>query len=187
MIVQGVVMSYTPSTKVEKQGGGTYDAWELVYRNNENKVESVVKPVQSLKYNPALKAGLASLNPGEDFTLVMEKENGFWNAKSVEKGKKDVQDVAAAPQKADGNRAPVREGKVAGSNYETPGERAKKQIIVSRLGSVNSAIAFLEATKGKQFTVEDVKEVATQFEAFAFDNLGPEAFKYQEVKTDVPF
>ncbi len=187
MLIQGSVISYTPSTKVNKQGGGTYDAWELVYRNNSNEVKSVIKPATGLRFNPSLKNGLAALSPGDQFTLVMEKEGEFWNPKSVEKGIKDVQDVGASgPAQAaakDGNRAPAREGKVTGSNYETPEERAKKQVVIVRQGVLNAAIELLKANKveGVVLSHEAAVEVAKEFEKYVYKDLSKLAKKYIEV------
>lgn len=184
MLIQGVVVSYSPNTKATKQGGGTYDAWELVYRNEKNEIKSVVKPATGLKFKPALKTGLAALSPGEQFTMVMEKENDYWTPQSVEKGLVDVQDMGAGvAAKPDGNRAsaPVREGKVTGSNYETPEERAKRQVVITRLGSINSAIDFLKSTKGVEFVEEDVIKAAKEFEKHAYKDLGKVAGKYMAV------
>lgn len=187
MLIQGTVISYTPSTKVQKQGGGTYDAWELVYRNETNEVKSVVKPATGLKFNPGLKNGLAALNPGEQFTLVMEKDGQYWNPKSVEKGIQNVQDVTnnaqAAMARPDGNRAPAREGKVTGSNYETPEERAKKQVIIVRQATLNTALELIKANKvdGVGIDPAAVMEVARELEKYVYKDFSKVAKKYLEV------
>jgi hypothetical protein len=192
MLIQGVVVSYSPNTKATKQGGGTYDAWELVYRNEKNEIKSVVKPATGLKFKPNLKTGLAALSPGDQFTMVMEKENDYWTPQSVEKGLKDVQDMGAgSAAKPDGNRAlaPAREGKVTGSNYETPEERtirreidAKRQVIITRQATLNTALEALKAIHGGpgQFTTDAVIALAKDFEKHVYKDMPKVAKKFLE-------
>lgn len=180
MLIHGVMMSYNPNTKVAKQGGGTYDAWELVYRNTNNEVKTVAKPVQGLKFNKSLANQLAALQSGDEFTLLQEKKGQFWEVQSVEKGFKEVQDEVAA--KPDGNRAPVREGKVTGSNYETPEERAKKQVVIVRQGVLNAAIEFLKLRIVNETSVipssDEVIKQAKEFEKYVYKDMPKLAKQY---------
>src|SRR3990167_2849709 len=148
MQLQGTVISYTASTKIQKQGGGSYDAWELVYRSSENEVKQLAKPVQSLRFNPLLKAALASLVPNDEFTAELEKNvAGFWDVKEVVKGIVNNKPAVAEagndrPAVAERPIAPQRAAnRVVGSKYETPEERAKKQVIIVRQSSVAQAVA----------------------------------------------
>jgi hypothetical protein len=169
MVLQGTVISYNPSTKVAKQGGGTYDAWELVYKNLNNEVKSLAKPVQGLRFNVPLKNALAELKPGDEFTVVQEKNaNGYLDPKSVVKGIKEVQDDVEQPMRADAKQPEARGGKVTGSNYETPEERAKKQVVIVRQGVLNAAIAF---AKDKDVTSDGILDFAKEFEKYVYKDL----------------
>lgn len=182
MLVQGVVVSFTPQTKVKKQGGGTYDAWQLIYRTTDNEVKDVTKPIQGLRFNASLKNGLESLSVGDEFTLVMERNaNGYFDVKSVEKGIKDVQETSKEP---DGNRAPVRSGKVTGSNYETPEERAKRQVLIVRQSSVSNALDFAKISMKDPVTLEDILAWAKEIEKHVFKDFSKVAKKYMEVKLE---
>lgn len=180
MMIQGTMISFNPSTKVAKKDGGQYDAWELVYRNTANEVKSLTKPAGGLQYNPGLKAALTNLAVGDLFTVVQEKnEKGYLDVKSIEKGHQEVQDVVASGSKADGGRAPSRGGKVLGSTYETPEERAKKQVIITRQASVNAAIEFLR--NNKAITVDQVLDIAKSFEFHYNQDLDKAAKVYMSL------
>ncbi len=186
-IIQGVVISFTPQMKATKQGGGTFDAWELAYRNPANEIKAITKPVQQLRFNPAVASALNSLKPGDEFTLYQEKnEKGYLDVKSIEKGIKSTQEVALGPT-PDGNRSEVRGGKVTGSNYETPEERAKKQVVIVRQGVLNAAIEYSKMFEVKP-NQEEIVELAQKFEKYVYKDLTKTAKKYIEVtlKEEVP-
>lgn len=100
-----------------------------------------------------------------DVNVIVKKEGKYWNWKDIE-----------SPQQKEGNIGnanPVRPatGKVLGSNYETPEERAKKQVYIVRQSSISAAIELLKAKnpKGVEASIEEVIEVARKFEAYVFD------------------
>lgn len=68
-----------------------------------------------------------------------------------------VQSTTATPQ-------PTR---VTGSNYETPSERADRQVYIVKQSSISSAIALSEANKAKS-TPEDIIETAQKFVDYVF-------------------
>lgn len=187
MLIHGTAISYNSNTKVAKQGGGTYDAWELVYRNPENEVKTYVKPVQGLRFNKALANSLAALATGDEFTLFQEKKGQFWEAQKVEKGfvqtDNEIPDQAATK---DGNRQesrlPAYGGKVTGSNYETPEERAKKQVLIIRQSSLRDAADLCKHnSKGEHVNTEAVIEVAKELEKAVWKDFSKLAKKYIEV------
>lgn len=185
MQIVGNVISVTLSTKVPKQGGGTYDAWELVYRNPENEVKQLAKPVQGLKFTKGLKEGLESLKPGDNFVAETEKgATGYWEVKSVSvaaegdiPAKQEVKDSRPALQSA----PRATGGKVTGSTYETAEERAKKQVVIVRQSSIDYAIKFLVAA-AQEVTLESVISVAKEFEKFVQKDVGKSATKYLAIK-----
>jgi hypothetical protein len=54
------------------------------------------------------------------------------------------------------------------STYETPEERAKKQVYIVRQSSINASIEFLKAVKPSGFATDNVLHVAKVFEAYVF-------------------
>lgn len=187
MLVQGTVMSFSPSVKVKKQGGGQYDAWELAYRSTENEVKTLVKPVQSLRFNPSLKISLEQLIPGDDFTALLEKNpNGFFDVKSVEKGIKEMVDSPKGSSTAAEAASPARSGRITGSNYETAEERAKRQVVIVRQSTINAAIEALQMMKLEAPANQaDVLELAKEFEKHVMKDLEKAASKYMEVAPKV--
>ena len=184
MNLTGTVISYTPSTKIQKVGGGSYDAWELVYRSPENEVKQLAKPVQSLKYNKPLAGALAALKPNDEFTAELEKNaGGFWEVKSIAMG--SSQDTAPAPStstavSSERPQAPQRAvNRVTGSTYETAEERAKKQVVIVRQSCIGYAMDLIPA---KERTVETVEEVAGRLEAWVHASVGEAAKKYLNIK-----
>lgn len=188
MQILGNVISIALSTKIAKQGGGTYDAWELVYRSPENEVKQLAKPVQSLKFTKGLKESLESLKAGDDFVCDMEKNaRDYWEVTSIRKA--DANEVVQKPEVKDsrppaattGGTPRATSGKVLGSTYETPEERAKKQVVIVRQSSIDNATKFLVAA-GKEVTLEAVLDTAKEFEKFVQKDVGKAATKYMNIK-----
>ena len=181
MQIQGTVISYTAPTKIQKQGGGSYDAWELVYRSPENEVKQLAKPIQGLRFNAPLKASLESLSPNDEFSAILEKsDKGFWEVKEIVKGQVEVKDAAPAERPVAAQRAVNR---VVGSTYETPEERAKKQVVIVRQSCIGYAIAAVDKFKREAPINEaDILELAEQFEKFVNKGLKAAAKKYLDVK-----
>lgn len=191
MQINGNVISVNLNTKIAKKGGGSYDAWELVYRSPENEVKQLAKPVQSLKFTPGLKDGLSSLAPNDNFVAELEKNaNDFWDVKSIRKA--DANEVVQQPVVQDsrppaavaatgGTAVPARGGKVTGSTYETAEERAKKQVVIVRQTSIDYAMKFLIAA-GKEVTLDAVLDTAKEFEKHVQKDVGKAATKYLNIK-----
>lgn len=113
-----------------------------------------------------------------DVNVVLRKDGSFWNWVKIEIAGKETNNAkkeeVAAPeasrpsQRSATQSAPFRQGRVTGSNYETPEERARRQVYIIRQSSITSAIAFLAARNPKGFDVpvEEVLKLASQFENF---------------------
>lgn len=93
---------------------------------------------------------------GDVFDIELEKKGDYYNW------------VAATKvQGASGATAAAKTSYQAKSTYETPEERAKRQVYIVRQSSISNSIEYLNA-QGKKFTVEDVQDVAQQFVDFVF-------------------
>lgn len=103
--------------------------------------------------------------------LAEAKQGDLFNVKPVQnaKGYWDWTDVTPAG-KASPSSATTAASNTRGT-WETPEERAKRQVYIVRQSSVANAIEYLKGTmpKGLDATPEDVVEVARKFEAYVFD------------------
>lgn len=61
-------------------------------------------------------------------------------------------------------------GRVIGSNYETPAERAARQVYIVRQSSISSAVELLKTGAKAPPTTEEVLRVAQEFVDFVFQN-----------------
>ena len=151
---------------IAKNGGGSYKGTRITYRESDGSLKEKCIHSNALKYNPTLKNQLNEVKSGDDVTLVLEKEGDFWNLKEVTKG------VPQSAVASNGNGGGAKNGSAANasprSTYETPEERAKRQVLIVRQSSVSSAIAYA-ATQKSQMKIEDVLKIAEQINAFVFD------------------
>jgi hypothetical protein len=91
-----------------------------------------------------------------------------WAAISLA-GASNAGSVASATPPASGSAtAPTR---VTGSNYETPVERARRQVLIVRQSSLTAALAFLKETErlGPDVPAEAVTQMAQHFTDWVFD------------------
>ena len=120
------------------------------------------------KYNKEAAVCLGSLTAGDDFIMVKEKEGEFWNVKSIRKDDGSTVSNVADNSKAATSTGSTRVGAVSTaprtSTYETPEERAIKQVYIVRQSSISASINFLN----HDGDVGDVLRVAKQFEAYVF-------------------
>jgi hypothetical protein len=138
---------------------GSYGKLDIAYKNDQGKTEG--KKVVSFT-NEAVFNILKVAKTGDAFNVVTEKDdNNYWQWTSVT----PVTGGAAPGQEV---ARPVA-GATASpkSTYETPEERAKKQVYIVRQSSISSALEYSKSVKALK-TVEDVIKVAQQFEAFVF-------------------
>lgn len=154
--VSGQVISVSLETQAKKQDGGVYPAWELIFKGRDGKVQSITKHVNGLKYTKGLKEGLESLQPGDMFTAVMEKNGAYNEVKEIVKG--EFAAVAAQP-------STPSTGRVTGSNYETPEEREWNRVRIIRQSGINYAVNLLKTEKNIP-SVDEVLTVAKQFAEF---------------------
>lgn len=105
---------------------------------------------------------LKGASVGDIYSVDLKKDdNGYWQWENVEKD--DV--VADAPQSKAKSTTEAKVGTVR-STYETPEERAKRQLYITRQWAVNAAIEFLKATPvaGIPFTFDTVIDTAVKLE-----------------------
>lgn len=158
------VLSATRQQATSK-AGKPYSYVELAYKGDDGQVRG--KKVMPFGEFKAVHDALAQAQGGEvyNITAIKNEASGYWDWTAASKS----DGSAPAPQASGPSQAGTSSGgKVTGSNYETAEERAKKQVFIVRQSSISAAINFLVDAK-KSSTVEQVIDVAKQFEAYVFN------------------
>lgn len=171
--VVAVEVSTVPTAK------GSYQIAEITYRNLtvDNKVET--KKVFSFTSKEVYDT-LKNAQPNDTFTIVRVKnDKGYW----------DWSKIAAGDVLPEGGPVVKAATPVSKSTYETPEERAKKQVYIVRQSSISSAIETLKTDK-KNPTVDEVISIAKIYESYVLETgLEPATNKLPalaDMEDDVP-
>ena len=148
---------------------GSYIMLDVAFKRlDTGKIEG--KKIMSFT-NKEVFAALSKATNGQQFTITTEKnaETNFWDWTAV-----SVSGGAEA-------QAPAKGASAAGfsspkSNYETPEERAARQILIVRQSSLSNAIELLKNEK-KPPTLEEVMRTADLFSNWVFQ---------KDIKLDQP-
>lgn len=141
----------------------SYQKLEVTYKNlDSGKVES--KKIMSFAHAIAFKA-LAAAKNGDVFSVESEKnKDGYWDWLQV---------VQAAPGAigaiAQANTQSAKVFVPTKSTYETPEERAKKQVYIVKQSSLTAALKFAELNKEKP-TTEGLLTLAQEFTDWVFSS-----------------
>ena len=166
----------TTSIETKPTAKGSYQQLEVVYKNLtfQGKVES--KKLMSFG------AGASS------FKALSESSAGGVYDITVVKNDKGYNDWTSATMAVPGAAASAGQTALAGSigktnptpksTYETPEERAQRQILIVRQSSVSSAVALLTAGAKSPPKATDVIATAKELEAYVFGvaDAGPTGF-----------
>lgn len=168
-------------SQATNRAGKSYNVAEIAYKNlDSGKVEG--KKIVDFA-NKDIFQVVTNAKTGESFNVVTQKneKSGYWDWVAMNKG-------GAAP-------SPVQGGRAAGnasprSNYETPEERAARQVYIVRQSSVSSAVALLKTEK-TQPKIEEVIDTAKVIEGYVFGadkNQKPEGDPaFEDMNDDVPY
>lgn len=156
------VLSVSVTTKTSK-AGKPFQSAEVAYKNlDQGKVESK----NITQYSDVFKQ-VAEAQTGLVYDVTNVKDdNGYWQWTSFKQGVPGEQAPAAASK---ATPAPK-------STYETPEERAKRQVYIIKQSSLSSAIALLSVGAKSPPTVEQVKLVAQQLVDFVFEDKKDDLF-----------
>ena len=146
--------------QVTKTAKGQYQAIEVSYKNEQGQIQG--KKLMSFS-NPTVFKAIQEFAKGDILNVEAVKDDqGYWQWKAVQKS--DGTEPVATTKSA-----LTSGGRVTGSNYETPEERAKRQVYIARQSSISSAIELLKSN-GNDVKVDNVLSVAKQLEAYVFGN-----------------
>jgi hypothetical protein len=164
--ILNVVITTQPA---KKAGGKPYQLAEVAFKNNTygGKVEG--KKVTS--YSKAW-AQVAEAQPGEIYTVETEKNGEFVEWVSLTKSTPLAPTTTVVTNVP---KAPYAQATPTPRNtYETPEERAKKQVYIVRQSSIASAISSLSVGAKTALKSADVLALAKSFEDYVF---GQEQFE----------
>lgn len=166
--------------QAKKPGGKPYQLVEVAYKNNS--FGGAVQGKKITSYSKAFQA-VVDAAIGGTFEVATEKNGEFveWVSLSpigaaVAEVKQNTGQVGSAPTRP----AIAAAGR---STYETPEERAKKQVFIVRQSSISSAIAALSVGGKAKLAANDVIEEAKKYEAYVF---GTAAFPNASGFEDLP-
>lgn len=159
------------STSVEDRG--KYKQLEVAYKGGDGKVSS--KKIMSFAAPDVFKI-LSNSKQGDTFSVTTVKnDKGYWEWTAANTGGEVVGTKSAA-------------GVSPRSTYETPEERANRQVLIVRQSSVSNACEFFKLNPKKSPSVQEVLEVAKTFENYVFGKTssatGVEAL--QAMEDDIP-
>lgn len=153
--------------------GTSYQQLEVTYKNlsYQGKVES--KKLMSFGANANAFKTLADAPTGSQWEVTVVKNAQGYNDWT------SVVAASAAPVASPqtGAQARTQPGQTR-STYETPEERAQRQVLIVRQSSLSAAVATL-AVGSKAVKPDDVIAVAKQYENYVFDikDPGPSGFE----------
>lgn len=158
--ILNVTITTTPTAK------GSYQTADVAFKNLsfQGKVEG--KKVMSFGATKDSFGVLATAQPNEIYDVnVVKNDKGYNDWVSMTKGNAD----SGAPQQSTAGQSPAGNATaVRTSTYETPEERAKKQVYIIRQSSIGSAVTALACGAKSPPKVGEVLEYAKQLEAYVF-------------------
>ena len=150
------------------KNGRQYQSLEVTYKNEQGQAQS--KKLMSFSAPDVFKAAQA-WTKGDSVNVSTKKDdNGYWQwIKILEDGEVDSQATVGA------GAAPAQGAKPVAartSNYETPEERAARQIMIVRQSSLSNAVATLALERNQISTASanDVISLAKLYEGYVLGN-----------------
>lgn len=143
---------------------GSYQTADVAYKNNsfQGKVEG--KKVMSFGATKDSFSTLALAQPGESYEVTIVKNDKGYND-WVSMAKAEAGAASPAVSAPAGGKAPAATPR---STYETPEERAQRQVLIVRQSSLSAAVNLLLAGAKTPPPVENVLAIAKQFEDYVF-------------------
>lgn len=176
--VISVENTFVPTAK------GGYNKLEVAYKNLEsNKVES--KILMSFGLTADAYKALADAKANDTFSIVSEKKPGndgkeYWTWLSAAQAAPGSMPAAKTSAATSGFSTPIK------STYETPEERAKKQVYIVKQSSISAAIATLSVGAKAPPSTDAVLEVAQKFTDWVFSQDQVKAPTLAEMPDDFP-
>ena len=165
MDVFGKVVTVEMNIEIQKKDGSVYPGSRLTFRDANGKIQEQAMHANVLKFNPSIKAVLPTLNPGDDIVVVKEKKGDYWNVVGIKRA--DANSVTNDSPSI-GSASKPNQTVPAKGNWETPEERAMRQVLIVRQSSLSSAVSCLTVGAKTPPKAGDVINLAKEFEAYVF-------------------
>ena len=155
------ILSVNVTSKVSAKGKNFQNA-EVAYKNYDSgKVESK----NITQYSDVFRV-VTEAAPGQTFEVHTQKDDaGYWQWKTM---KRVV--LTDPPQGAASAPAPQSTGSYSKPTYETPEERAQKQVYIVKQSSLSTAVAVLSIGSKTAPSKEQVLELAQTFSDWVFQS-----------------
>jgi hypothetical protein len=162
VILNLTVIQNTAKTATSK-AGKPYKLQEIAYKNLDN---GKVEEAKINQYSDLYKIA-ADMQAGMSFSVTKEKINDFWTWVKVE----ILNAVAPGTPLAD-----IKPAAAYKSTYETPEERARRQVLIVRQSSLTNAVAMLSPGAKGALKKEDTLLLAQQLADWVFSSNPGAAF-----------
>lgn len=185
-------------TKIDSvtKGGKGYVQLEVAYKNLtfQGKVES--KKIMPFGDTAPTHKALMNANNGDVFEIEVRKNaagyNDFVSATPSSAEAPSSPPASQAPGRYQGNNQGTGSPAPASRGFETPEERAKRQVYIVRQSSLSTAATVLSVGSKTAPSVDAVIEAAKQFEKYVF---GVEEAKdveanptgFDDMSDDIPY
>lgn len=161
---------------VAVDNAGKYQEANVSYKDRDGKTQG--KKLVSFKF-PDVFDVMSKAKVGEIYDVKPVKEGNFWNWAAAVK----LDTKTASPETAKA---------VPRSTYETPDERAARQVYIIRQSSLSNAIEYFKLTENKKAKPADILALAQTFEDFVFNRVEATKEKkdaiseLKEMEDDIP-
>jgi hypothetical protein len=151
------------------KGKNSYQKAAVTYTyNGEARTQNVMSFT-----NPAVFKAVKE-KVGQEAEVTVIKNGAGYNTWSA------VEDVGTAPAASAASSPATGPTRVIGNNYETPAERATRQVYIIKQSSLSTAVALAASNKEKATPAEIIAN-AQQFVDWVFDK------PITEMENDIPF
>ena len=135
-----------------------YSVAEVTYRSLDR--EGKVSSKKVMSFNKVYETA-SKVQKDEVYDITSEKDkNDYWVWTAMVKSDEPVSSSSS-------NQSSNLRVSKSTNTYETPEERALKEVRLARKNGLNVAVEYLKATKGAKFNVDEVITVAERFADFA--------------------
>ena len=148
--------------EVKDESRGKYNMLTVDFKNlkfDKNESKKIVSFTNKDVYNT-----LKTASAGDEFTVTAVKGEQYWEWQNVSPRGEAPPEVSTGGNVSTTSKPAAQSPK---STYETPEERAKKQLYIVRQSSISSAIDLLKTEKVIP-SVDEVLSTAKQFEKYVF-------------------
>lgn len=152
-----------------------YKQISLKYFNIDKDAEGSTKVVSFGDSKDAF-LSLVEARPGDVYEVELKKNGEYWNFVKATKLESGTGGNVGGTSKTSSSPR---------STYETPEERALRQIYIVRQSSLERAITYFGLIGEKKATVDDVLSLATTFSDFVFKGLN-KPITVETMDDDIP-